>query len=137
MSDAHVLYCDGASRGNPGPASIGAVIFDPEGETVVEISGAIGEATNNVAEYQALIAGLEAARDRDLDPLVVRLDSLLLVKQVTGEYRVKAAGLKPLARRAVRLLASFEDVEVEHVRRERNTVADALANRALDEEDDS
>lgn len=129
----HTLYCDGASRGNPGPASIGFVLYDPDGDVLVELGGAIGEATNNVAEYQALIAGLESARDAGADPLEVRLDSLLLVKQVTGEYRVKAAHLKPLHRRVVRLIGELCRVEVVHVRREHNTVADALANAALDE----
>ena len=129
----HTLYCDGASRGNPGPASIGFVLYDPEGTAVVELGGVIGVTTNNVAEYRALIAGLETALERQVDRIGVRLDSLLLVKQVTGEYRVKAAHLKPLQRRAVKLLATFEEASIEHVRRELNTAADALANEALDD----
>lgn len=135
MIGRHVLYCDGASRGNPGPAAIGYVLYDPAGEPVTELGGAIGETTNNVAEYRALIAGLEAALGRGVESLAVRLDSLLLVKQVTGEYRVKAAHLKPLRRQAVALMERFDDVSVEHVRREKNKVADALANDALDEAD--
>jgi ribonuclease HI len=130
---AHTLYCDGASRGNPGPASIGFVLYDPEGETVAALGGVIGETTNNVAEYEALIAGLETARTHGVDELSIRLDSLLLVKQVTGEYRVKASHLKPLHRRAVALMNEFAEAEIGHVRREFNTVADALANEALDE----
>lgn len=130
----HVLYCDGASRGNPGPAAIGFVLLGPDGGAVVEMGSRIGVATNNVAEYQALIAGLETARDRGVDDLEVRLDSLLLVRQVNGEFRVKAANLKPLHRRAVALLREFDDVEVAHVRRHLNTRADALANAAYDED---
>lgn len=131
----HVLYCDGASRGNPGPAAIGFVIFGPDGEPVVEMGSVIGVATNNVAEYQALVAGLEAARSRGVTDLEVRLDSLLLVRQVSGEFRVKAENLKPLHRRAVALLRGIDRVRVLHVRRHLNTRADALANLALDEAD--
>ena len=129
----HVLYCDGASRGNPGPASIGFVLYDPAGTPVAEVGEAIGETTNNVAEYKALIAGLETSLERGVGRIAVRLDSLLLVKQITGEFRVKASHLKPLQRQAVKLLTSFEEADISHVRRERNTVADALANQALDE----
>jgi ribonuclease HI len=132
---SHVLYCDGASRGNPGPAAIGFVLLDPTGVTVVEMGSMIGIATNNVAEYQALIAGLEAARTNGVDDLAVRLDSLLLVRQVNGEFRVKAENLKPLHRRAVGLLREFARVEVAHVRRHLNSRADALANAAYDEGD--
>ncbi len=129
----HTLYCDGASRGNPGPASIGFVLYDPYGVVVVELGGIIGETTNNVAEYRALIAGLETALERGVGRIDVRLDSMLLVKQVTGEYRVKSLHLKPLQRQAVQLMTRFEEASIEHVRRERNTAADALANEALDE----
>jgi ribonuclease HI len=132
MTGRFVLYCDGASRGNPGPASIGAVLYGPDGEAVLEISKAIGRTTNNVAEYRALIAGLEAAREAGVVDLEVRLDSLLLVKQMLGEYRVKAPGLKPLAGRARRLLGEIPETRIAHVPREDNTVADALANAALD-----
>jgi ribonuclease HI len=132
---AHVLYCDGASRGNPGPASLGFVLYDADDEVVAAVGGVIGETTNNVAEYEALIAGLETALDHDVEVIEVRLDSLLLVKQVLGEYRVKAAHLKPLHRRAVHLLTRFEQADIGHVPREENTVADALANEALDEVD--
>jgi ribonuclease HI/probable phosphoglycerate mutase len=131
---SHILYCDGASRGNPGPAAIGFVLLDPTGGTVVEMGSMIGTATNNVAEYQALIAGLEAARTQGVDDLEVRLDSLLLVRQVNGEFRVKAENLMPLHRRAVGLLREFPRVQVAHVRRHLNSRADALANAAYDEE---
>ena len=129
----HILYCDGASRGNPGPAAIGFVLYDPQGQAVVELGGYIGEATNNVAEYRALVSGLEAALKHGVVSVGVRLDSMLLVKQVTGEYRVKATHLKPLQRHAVKLLARFGEASIEHVPRRRNSVADALANEALDE----
>jgi len=129
----HVLYCDGASRGNPGPAAIGFVLLDPEGDTVVEMGSTIGVATNNVAEYQALIAGLETARSRGITELEVRLDSLLLVRQASGEFRVKAENLKPLHRRATALLREFDPARVVHVRRHLNERADAMANAALDE----
>ena len=132
MMDAFVLYADGASRGNPGPASIGAVLYDPNGDTVIEVSEVIGEATNNVAEYRALIAGLEAALGLGVTRIQVRLDSLLLVRQIRGEYRVKAVGLQPLYRRVRSQVSRFDGFWIEHVRRERNTVADGLANAALD-----
>ena len=128
------LYCDGASRGNPGPSAVGYALYRPDGTAAAELGGVIGETTNNVAEYEALIAGLEHALDLGADALEVRLDSLLLVKQVGGEYRVKAAHLKPLHRRVIGLLSRFEEAEVVHIPREENTVADALANEALDEE---
>jgi ribonuclease HI len=126
-----VLYCDGASRGNPGPSAVGAVLYDGD-EAVAEISEAIGETTNNVAEYRALIAGLERAVRLGVEHLEVRLDSLLLVRQIEGVYRVKAAGLKPLHGRVTALLGEVGDVTVLHVPREENTVADGLANAALD-----
>ncbi len=131
--ERYVLYCDGASRGNPGPAAIGAVLYGPSGdEPALEISEALGKSTNNVAEYKALIAGLEGAHDLDVQNLLVRLDSQLLVRQISGEYRVRSAGLKPLFRRVEALVARFAVVEIEHVPREENAVADALANEALD-----
>lgn len=132
MTGDFVLYADGASRGNPGPSSIGAVLYDPKGETVAEVSEAIGETTNNVAEYRALIAGLEAALAIGVSRIEVRLDSLLLVRQVRGEFRVKAPGLQPLHRKVRALESRFEGFSIGHVRREKNTVADGLANAALD-----
>jgi ribonuclease HI len=129
----HVLYCDGASRGNPGPSAIGFVLYDSEGTPIAEVGGVIPETTNNVAEYQALISGLETALSQGVTNIEVRLDSLLLVKQVMGEYRVKAPHLKPLQRESVKLLTKFDHATIDHVRREFNTVADGLANEALDE----
>jgi ribonuclease HI len=132
-SERHVLYCDGAARGNPGPAAIGGVLFAPgRVEPVTAISEAIGRATNNEAEYRALLAGLEAALEAGVARLLVRLDSELLVNQMNGAYRVKAPGLKPLHREVVALLGRFASVVFEQVPRERNALADELANAALD-----
>lgn len=128
-----IVYTDGASRGNPGRASIGAAIYATDGgEMIGSVSEDIGHATNNVAEYKAVIAGLEEALRLGATEVELRADSLLLVRQLTGEYRVKAPGLKPLASAATRLLRQFTATEINHVRREFNEVADALANAALD-----
>lgn len=132
-AERHVLYCDGAARGNPGPAAIGGVLFAPgRVEPVAAISEAIGRATNNEAEYRALLAGLQTALAAGVTRLLVRLDSELLVKQMDGSYRVKAPGLKPLHQEAVALLRRFASVVFEQVPRERNAIADELANAALD-----
>lgn len=128
------LFADGGSRGNPGPAASGAVLLDPAGELVEEIGAYLGVATNNVAEWTALVLGLEAALARGIRRLAVRLDSELVVKQVRGEYRVKHAGLQPLHRRAMQLIRAFEDVDVAHVPRKENARADRLVNRVLDQE---
>lgn len=129
-----MLFADGGSRGNPGPAASAAVLLGSDGVLLEEISAYLGEATNNVAEWTALLLGLEAARKRGIHRLVVRLDSELVVRQLRGEYRVKHSGLQPLYQRAVRLLEGFEKVEIGHVPREENTVADRLVNRVLDQE---
>jgi len=132
-AERHVLYCDGAARGNPGPAAIGGVLFAPgRVEPVVAISEAIGRATNNEAEYRALLAGLQAALEAGVSRLLVRLDSELLVNQMNGSYRVKAPGLKPLHREVTALRGRFTSVVFEQVPRERNSIADELANAALD-----
>jgi len=128
-----IVYTDGASRGNPGRAAIGAAIYAEDGgEMIGSVSEDIGYATNNVAEYKAVIAGLKEAIRLGATDVELRADSLLLVRQLTGEYRIKAPGLKPLASEAAQLLRRFESTEVSHVRRELNEVADALANAALD-----
>jgi ribonuclease HI len=130
-----VVYCDGGSRGNPGPAAIGAVVLDPSTDPprrVAEVSETIGITTNNVAEYQALIAGLEAAAPVRAHRVRVRADSLLMVKQVAGEFRVRQPHLKPLHARVKELLRAYDEVDLQHVRRELNTDADALVNAALD-----
>jgi ribonuclease HI len=128
------LFADGGSRGNPGPAASAAVLLDPAGELVEEVGAYLGVATNNVAEWTALVLGLEAAGKRGIRRLSVRLDSELVVKQLRGEYRVKHAGLQPLYARARRLLRDFAEVEIKHVPREQNKLADKLVNRVLDQE---
>ena len=130
--DALALHIDGASRGNPGPAGIGVVIKDPAGRTVAEISEFIGSGTNNVAEYRALIRGLEEAARLGARTVTVRSDSELLVRQLKGEYKVKSPDLSPLHLEAHRLLKSFGRAGVERIARGENAAADALANRALD-----
>ena len=131
--DRLILYADGAARGNPGPAGAGAVLLDEEGNVVAELTLALGRATNNVAEYSALILGLEEARRRRARAVDVRMDSLLVVQQMRGRWKIKHPGLKPLAVRAGELLASFPEREIRHVPREQNLLADALSNRAIDE----
>ncbi|MBV8374308.1 MAG: ribonuclease HI family protein [Candidatus Eremiobacteraeota bacterium] len=126
------LFADGGSRGNPGPAASGAVLLDPSGELLEEVAAYLGIATNNVAEWTALVIGLEAAAKREVRRLAVRLDSELVVKQLRGEYRVKKAELQPLHKRALVLLRRFERVDVRHVPRKENALADSLVNRILD-----
>lgn len=126
------LWVDGACRGNPGPASIGGVIRDDEGKLLKEISECLGHSTNNVAEYTALIRALEEARALGARRVAAHSDSLLLVKQMSGEYRVKHPNLKPLHARAQALAAGFEEFRFRHVPREENREADRQANLALD-----
>ena len=128
----HHLYTDGGARGNPGPAGIGVRLLTADGALVDELSDVIGDATNNVAEYEALLAGLELALDRGVERLTVFLDSELVVKQLSGEYKVKSPDLRALHAEAVRRLQSFREVEVKHIRREQNGDADRLVNEALD-----
>ncbi len=127
------LFADGGSRGNPGPAAGGAVLFDESGEILAEAGEYLGIATNNVAEWRGLLAGLDAALELGIEDLVVRLDSELVVRQLTGVYRVKHADLIPLHRKAQGLLRRFRSVDIGHVRRKENAAADALVNRLLDE----
>ncbi len=131
-SGSLAIYIDGASRGNPGPAGIGIVLKDGAGRVVAEISEFIGRATNNVAEYRALIRGLEEAATLAARHVTVRSDSELLVRQLTGEYKVKSPDLSPLHLEANRLLKAFPKSAVEQIPRGENAAADALANRALD-----
>jgi ribonuclease HI len=128
------LFADGGSRVNPGPAASAAVLLDPNGELLEEVGACLGIATNNVAEWTALVLGLEAAAERGILRLSVRLDSELVVKQLRGEYRVKHAGLQPLYNRARQLLRRFSEVDVKHVPRKQNALADRLVNRLLDQE---
>lgn len=126
------LYIDGASRGNPGPAGIGVVVKNATGRIIAEISEFIGRGTNNVAEYRALIRALEEAAALGARHIVVRSDSELLVRQLTGEYKVKSPDLSPLHLETHRLLKAFPKASVERIPRGKNAAADALANRALD-----
>ena len=126
-----ILRTDGGARGNPGPAGAAFVLEDESG--CIACGGRfLGEATNNVAEYEALIWGLENARAADIDDILVLMDSELIVKQLVGQYKVKNAGLKPLFCRVMQLRREFPAFAVEHVRRDQNKLADALANEAMD-----
>ena len=127
------LYCDGASRGNPGPAGAGIVLHDPQGRLQVNTGRYLGETTNNVAEYQALLLGLEEARKIEVQKLRIFADSELMVKQLTGRYRVKSPHLIPLWREALNALNQFEAWAIAHVPREQNHLADDAANRAIDQ----
>jgi len=127
-----VVSFDGGSRGNPGPAAIGAVVSDGDGRVLATVSERIGVATNNVAEYRALIAGLQAARAFPAQRLLVRGDSMLVVQQVAGAWKVKQPHLRPLVAEARALVDEWDDRELTHVRREQNTDADLLVNAALD-----
>jgi ribonuclease HI len=127
------LYTDGAARGNPGPAGLGMLLEDERGERLWGGHRYIGTATNNKAEYLALIDGLRKAAEWKPDALEVYLDSKLVVEQVCGRYKVRHVDLQPLHQQALGLLRAFPRVNVTHVPRERNKGADALANRAIDE----
>ncbi|MEO3746102.1 bifunctional RNase H/acid phosphatase [Plantactinospora sp. B5E13] len=128
-----VVEADGGARGNPGPAGYGAVVRDADtGEVLAERSESIGVATNNVAEYQGLIAGLEAAREVGATGVEVRMDSKLVVEQMAGRWQIKNAGLRPLAAQAAGLVRRFDAVTYTWIPRERNRHADALANAAMD-----
>jgi ribonuclease HI len=128
-----VVNVDGGARGNPGPAAIAAVASTPEGEALAERNAYIGEATNNVAEYRALLLGLDLARELGASEVEVMGDSELVARQIGGEYKVKHAGLKPLFIDAMRALREFDGWAVRAVRREHNSRADELVNEALDE----
>jgi ribonuclease HI len=127
------LFTDGAARGNPGPAGLGMVIEDDQGMRLWGGHRFAGIATNNKAEYLALIEGLHQAAEWCPDALEVYMDSELVVQQLRGRYKVRNADLQPLHRQALGLLSTFPRVSVSHVPRERNRSADALANRAIDE----
>ena len=127
-----VVNVDGGSRGNPGPAAIAAVVSTPDGEVLEQRGERIGEATNNVAEYRALLLGIERARELGADEVELVGDSELVVRQVKGEYKVKDQGLKPLHQEALQALRDFEGWSIRHVRREDNEAADLLVNETLD-----
>jgi ribonuclease HI len=127
------VYIDGGARGNPGPAGYGVRVEDAAGTLVAELHGGLGVATNNVAEYNGLLAALAWALAHDERDVHVRSDSELLVKQMRGEYKVKHPGLQPLYARARLLVAKLNRVRFEHVRRELNKEADRLSNLGMDE----
>lgn len=127
-----VIYTDGASRGNPGPASLGFTVSSGNGETVFEYGEAIGEQTNNVAEYTAVLRALDLAVRNGVKELELRSDSQLLVRQLAGIYKVKAEGLKPLFLECLSLARRIPKIQFTHVPREENRRADELANMALD-----
>lgn len=129
------VYTDGGARGNPGPAAIGAVVVDPSTTPptrLAAVSERIGTATSNVAEYRAVIAGLEAALEFPAHAIRVRADSMLVIRQLEGLWKVKKEHLRPLHARARELLANWADVDLAHVPREQNEDADFLVNAALD-----
>jgi ribonuclease HI len=130
---AYRANIDGASRGNPGPAGYGVVIRDGRGEIVARLKKYIGRATNNVAEYYGLIAAMDYAQSHGVRAVRVESDSELLAKQMRGLYRVKSPDLQPLFERAKKMSQAFESFRIDHVYREQNREADALANEALDE----
>jgi len=123
---------DGGARGNPGPAGYGVFIQSPDGNVLAELHGALGVATNNVAEYHGLITALQWAADQDVKHLAIKGDSLLLIEQMRGNYKVKNEGLKPLYLRARMLVMQIGDVTFTHVRREENKDADRLSNVGMD-----
>lgn len=127
-----VAFCDGGSRGNPGPAACAAVLYDGENNELLRRAKRIGTATNNVAEYEGVILALELARELGADDLLLKLDSELVVRQIQGSYRVKSEALKPYHGRALELASAFVTFSVEHVRRADNRVADSLINATLD-----
>jgi ribonuclease HI len=129
---AYRANIDGGSRGNPGPAAYGVVIRDGSGELVAKLKKYIGRMSNNVAEYYGLIAALDYAQSHKMRALRIESDSELLVKQMRGQYKVKSADLQPLFERAKKMTQGFESFRIDHVYREQNREADALANEALD-----
>ena len=126
------IFTDGGARGNPGPAGIGAVAYDESGKAVFTVSEYIGEATNNQAEYKAVIAALEKAKECNAQELDFYLDSELIVKQIKREYKVKNADLSPLFLKVYNLTLGFKKVKFTHVPREKNKEADRLVNEAID-----
>jgi ribonuclease HI len=131
--DSVVVHVDGGARGNPGPAAVAAVVSDPEGAVLAEAGEYIGEATNNVAEYRALLLGLSLARGLGARAVEVVNDSELVARQIGGQYKVKNAGLRPLWAQATQELRGFDRWSVRSVPRAQNARADELVNQALDE----
>jgi ribonuclease HI len=126
------IHTDGGARGNPGPAGIGVVLADENGEVIGEVAESIGVATNNVAEYKALVAGLELALAKGITDIEIFMDSELVVSQIKGEWKIKKDTLRPLAVQARSLMNKFDSFSISHVRREANADADKLANQGMD-----
>ena len=131
MDEVLTLEFDGGSRGNPGPSGIGVVVSASDGTPLVTLGRFIGQATNNIAEYMAVITAMEEAKRLGAKRIVIRGDSQLIIRQLLGEYRVKNQGLLPLYERAMKLLGEFEDAKLEHNLRHHNELADKLANLAM------
>jgi len=129
-----IVEADGGSRGNPGPAGYGAVVRSTDGEVLLERCGGVGRATNNVAEYRGLIAGLAAALELGADEVVARMDSKLVVEQMSGRWKIKHPDMVPLAVEAASLVRRLSRVEFTWIPRAQNSAADALANQAMDEQ---
>jgi ribonuclease HI len=127
-----VVHVDGGARGNPGPAAVGVVVSDENGHVLDEVAEPIGVATNNVAEYRAVLLGIERARALGADELEIVNDSELIARQLTGAYKVKHPAMKPLFLEAIAALRGFDRWQIRTVRRERNAHADELVNAALD-----
>lgn len=127
------VYCDGAARGNPGPAGAGAVLVEPSGQVVDKLGKFLGHQTNNYAEYMGLLLGLKRARELDVNEVEVFADSELMIRQLGGRYQVKSPSLRPLYVEALAVLNGFERVKLVHVPREMNRAADEMTNRAIDE----
>lgn len=125
------IYVDGGSRGNPGPAGIGCVLYDESRKKIKDFSKYIGLATNNIAEYNAVIYGLQEALFQKIDAIRLFLDSELVAQQLAGEYRVKDAKIKPLFEQALHLISGFKKVEIKRIDREKNKEADKLVNKAI------
>jgi len=129
---AVVLFTDGGARGNPGLAGGGVVILTPEGRVLIRKAIYLGHVTNNMAEYLALLSGLEAVASLSPEQVSIRLDSELIVRQLNGQYKVRSADLAPLYRRALEFIRVFVKVDIAHILREQNEEADRLANLAMD-----
>ncbi len=127
-----ILYCDGGSRGNPGPSAAGWVIYDESGKIIKKDGLSTGIQTNNFAEYTSLVEGLKQSLEKGITELWVRMDSKLSIEQMKGNWKVKHINLKPLFERAKALEEDFEIVHFDHVRREKNKVADSMVNQVLD-----
>jgi len=125
-------YFDGGARSNPGPAGYGVYIIDDQGNVLAELAASLGIATNNIAEYNGLIAALQWAVDHNLDAITIKGDSLLIIEQMRGNYKVKHEGLKPLHMKARMLVMQIGNVKFEHVPREKNKDADRLSNVGMD-----